>query len=349
MSSSPRAPLLFGGADGATGIERLAREARQVVEKPTAEYLLIEVKTVLNKCTSHRVPFTWTINPYRGCEFGCRYCYARYTHEFMGMPRWEDFEERIFVKRDAARVLVRDLDPRRLDGQHIAIGTATDPYQPAERRFKVTRSLLEVLALATGLSLSLTTKGDLVTRDVDVLRRIAARSRVSVNLTITTLDRRLARLLEFRAPTPDRRLAALRALRDAGIAAGVSIAPILPDITDGRDNLDAVMAAARARDASHVWANLLFLKPCAQQAFLPFLAEHFPQLRERYAARFAGSAFLSGPYRTRITALLDELKARHGFADPPEPEAPQALHESEGEQLPLLQISTQDAARAGLD
>jgi DNA repair photolyase len=317
----------------------MAREAKTVVEKPTAEYLQIRVKTILNRCTSPRVPFTWTINPYRGCEFGCRYCYARYTHEFMGLPRWEDFEERIYVKQDAGRLLARELDPAKLRGQHVAIGTATDPYQPAERRFKVTRTILEVLALAEELHLSITTKGDLITRDLDVLKRLAARSRLSVNFTVTTLDRRLAHILEFRAPIPERRLQALRAVRDAGIPAGVSIAPILPEITDSRESLEAVVAAARAHGATHVWANLLFLKPCSQQAFLPFLAQHFPHLTERYAAHYSDSAFLRGAYPRRMYALIEELKARYGFGR--RDAAPSDhLHEAEpeSEQLSLLQI-----------
>ncbi len=325
-------------APAVRGIERMAREAQPITEKPTAEYLQIEVKTILNKCTSPRVPFTWTINPYRGCEFGCRYCYARYTHEFMGMPKWEDFEERIYVKRDAARILSRELDPEKLGGQHIAIGTATDPYQPAERRFKVTRKILEVFALATDLHLSITTKGDLITRDLDVLGRIAARSRLSVSITITTLDRRLARILEFRAPTPDRRLQALRALTSGGISAGVNIAPILPDITDSRENLDAVIAGAKAHGAVHLWGNPLFLKPCAQQAFFPFLEQHFPELTGRYAERFARSAFLNPTYRKAMHDLLTELKAKHGFTADAEPDVPAVLHAADASpaQLPLL-------------
>src|SRR5574337_1040341 len=267
------------------GIERMAREAATLLEKREVEYLSIEARSILNRCVSPRMPFTWTINPYRGCEFGCRYCYARYTHEFMGLNRWEDFEEKIYVKRDAARVLVRELTPERLTGQRIALGTATDPYQPAERRYRVTRSLLEVMAMARDLSLSITTKSDLVVRDIDLLRRIAARSSVQVNLTVTTLDRRLARILEFRAPTPELRLKALRSLRGAGIVAGVSIAPVMPDITDGRVNLEAVIAAAKNHGATHAFANVLFLKSSAQQAFFPFLARHFPHLVKRYAAR----------------------------------------------------------------
>jgi len=322
------------------GMERMAREASPLLEKREAEYLSIQVRSVLNRCSSPRMPFTWTINPYRGCEFGCRYCYARYTHEFMGMNQWQDFEEKIYAKRDAARILARELTPERLSGQSIALGTATDPYQPAERRYRVTRSLLSVLAAARGLRLSVTTKGDLVTRDIDLLRRIGQRSSVQVNLTVTTLDRRLARILEFRAPTPELRLKALRELREAGIIAGINIAPIMPDLTDDRTNLEAVIAAARKHGATHVYANVLFLKPSAQQAFFPFLDQHFPHLRKRYATRFARSAFLDRDYKDRIFKLVADLKRKHDIPAGPEFDMPAALHETEAEQLPLLQIDS---------
>lgn len=329
---------------GLRGIERMASEAASLIEKREVEYLSLEVRSVLNRCSSPRMPFTWTINPYRGCEFGCRYCYARYTHEFMGLNRWEEFEQKIYVKRDAARILLRDLTPERLSGQSIALGTATDPYQPAERRFRVTRSLLEVMALARDLRLSITTKSDLVTRDIDLLQRIGARSSLQVNMTVTTLDRRLARILEFRAPTPELRLNALRALRQSGVSAGVIIAPILPDITDSRKNLEAVIAAARDHGATHVFANVLFLKPSAQHAFFPFLERYFPHLRKRYAARFARSAFLDRSYKDRIFRMVTELKQKYGFSDRSEVEEPATVHEAEAEQLPLLQIAAPDAS-----
>ena len=320
------------------GIERLALEAAFLLEKSAAEYLGIEVRSVLNCCSSARMPFTWTINPYRGCEFGCRYCYARYTHEFMGLNRWEDFEEKIFVKRDAARILARELTPDRLAGQSIALGTATDPYQPAERRYRVTRSLLEILAMARDLSLSITTKGDLITRDLDLLGRISARSSLQVNMTVTTLDRNLARVLEFRAPRPDLRLQALRRLREAGITAGVTVSPILPDITDSQANLETVIAAAREHQATHIHYNVLFLKPLAQQAFFAFLERHFPHLRRRYGARYARSAFLDRGYKDRISALMRSLKSKHGFTRAADFDMPAPTHEAVAEQLQVLHI-----------
>ena len=323
----------------ARGIERLAREAAPLLEKSAAEYLGIEVRSVLNRCSSPRMPFAWTINPYRGCEFGCRYCYARYTHEFMGLNRWEDFEEKIYVKRDAARILARELTPDRLAGQSIALGTATDPYQPAERRYRVTRSLLEILAMARDLSLSITTKGDLITRDLDLLGRIGARSSLQVNMTVTTLDRRLARILEFRAPRPDLRLQAVRRLRDAGIAAGVTVSPILPDITDNKANLEAVIAAAKEHGATHIHHNVLFLKPSAQPPFFLFLDRHFPQLVNRYRLRFARGAFLDRGYKDRISQLMRALKAQHGFTRQPDFDMPAPAHEVEGEPQQVLPIT----------
>jgi DNA repair photolyase len=323
------------------GIERLAREARPLLAKRNAEYLQIATRSILNRCSSNRMPFTWTINPYRGCEFGCRYCYARYTHEFMGFTRWEDFEEKIFVKKDAARTLARELMAGRLKGQSIALGTATDPYQPAERRFRVTRSLLEVMTQARGLRLSITTKSDLVLRDIDLLRRIALRNSVHVTLTVTTLDRQLARALEFRAPAPELRLQAVRTLRAAGLTAGVTVSPILPDITDTPANLEAVIAAAREYGATHLFWNVLFLKPSAQQAFFPFLERHFPHHAKRYAVRFARSGFLDRTYQDRIATLVGDLKRTHGFPDHTAFEMPAPAHEAEteAEQLPLFRIA----------
>jgi DNA repair photolyase len=335
--------MLFAYAEpesAAKGIERLAREATPLLEKRQVEYLGIEARSLLNRCASDRMPFAWTINPYRGCEFGCRYCYARYTHEFMGLARWEDFEEKIYVKRGAARILTRELILRRLNGQSIALGTATDPYQPAERRFRVTRSLLGVLAQASDLRLSITTKSDLVVRDIDLLRRITLRNSLQVNLTVTTLDRDLSRILECRAPMPELRLQALTHLREAGIPAGVTLSPILPDITDDRAGLEVVIAAAKAHGAVHVFWNVLFLKPSAQQAFLPFLAQHFPHLRKRYTARFARAAFLDRAYTDRIGHLIAELKREHGLPDRPAFEIPSSIHDTavEAEQLPLLRL-----------
>src|SRR2546427_13074929 len=201
------------------GIARLASEGAPLREGHNVEYFTLPAKSLLNRCVSGRqMPCTWTINPYRGCEFGCRYCYARYTHEFMELDGGE-FERKIFVKQGAGQMAARELRSNAIPGEQIAIGTATDPYQPAERDFGATRAILEEMAELEGRSVSITTKSDQVLRDLDILLRIHERSKLSVSLSITTPRRGLARLLEPRAPRPDLRIGAVRALRQAGIAA----------------------------------------------------------------------------------------------------------------------------------
>src|SRR5487761_945764 len=192
------------------------------------EFVEMPVHRILNRCTGTRMPFRWTINPYRGCEFGCVYCYARYTHEFLELRDPMDFERRIFVKRMAAEVLAHTLSRTPIGTDAIAIGTATDPYQPAERKYGLTRSMLQVFAQLSGLNLSITTKSALVTRDLDLLLAINRRSRIQVNFSVITLNRRLQRILEPRAPRPGLRLRALNSLARAGIRCNVMMMPMIP-------------------------------------------------------------------------------------------------------------------------
>src|SRR5499427_6140432 len=177
------------------GIARMASEGESIREGHNVEYFTLEAKSLLNRCVSKRqMPFTWTINPYRGCEFGCRYCYARYTHEFMEMRDGMEFEQKIYVKQHAADLLRQEL--RRVKpGESIALGTATDPYQPAERRFEVTRGILEEFARHHGFEVGIVTKSNLVVRDLELLQRIAQANRLSIHITITTLNADLARIL----------------------------------------------------------------------------------------------------------------------------------------------------------
>src|SRR5437667_739581 len=267
------------------GIARLAFHGESVRQGHEVEYFTLPVRSLLNRCTGSRMPFTWTINPYRGCEFACKYCYARYTHEFMEMRDGIEFEQKIYAKEHAAELLRQEL--RRVKpGEDTAIGTATDPYQPIERKLEITRAILQEFARHSGLELGIVTKSALVVRDVDLLTEISRRNGISVNFTVTTTDAELARILEPRAPRPDLRLDALRKLRDAGIRAGVICAPVLPGITDSPRQLEAVVRAAAEAKASHIYANPLFLKPCSAAVFLPFLNEHFPQLVADYELRF---------------------------------------------------------------
>jgi DNA repair photolyase len=246
------------------------------------EYRPLFPKSILNENPNPNLPFRWTVNPYRGCEFGCGYCHARYTHTFLDEAGHGDFERRIYVKLSAARVLRGELRPERLRGKEIAIGTATDPYQPAELQFGVTRSLLEVLVGCPELELSITTKSPLIRRDLDLLRRIAETRRLRVNITLTTLQPGLARLLERRAPPPRRRLDTIRQLSEAGVETTVFVMPILPEITDHPDDLDRLLRAARNAGAIEAHGNLVHLGAIAMRTFRPLLQRHFPGLVGRY-------------------------------------------------------------------
>jgi DNA repair photolyase len=295
------------------GIARLASLGESLDEGHKVEYFSLPAQSLLNKCDTPRMPFTWTINPYRGCEFACKYCYARYTHEFMEMRDGLEFERKIYVKQNAGWLLRRDLKKVKR-GQSLAIGTATDPYQPAERHFKMTRSILEELSHHAGFDISIISKSNMILRDLNLFKKIAEQNELSINLTVTTTDVELARLLEPRAPRPDLRLEAVRRFNDAGLRAGVAIAPELPGITDSPKSLDAVVKAAGEAKAQWIFANPLFLKPCSEKVFMPFLAEKFPELLKAYQERYAKNAYLPAVYRKQISTLVGNLKVKYGIA-----------------------------------
>ena len=307
-------PLLPDSGPRLVGIARLASHGESVRQGHEVEYFTLPVRSLLNRCSGSRMPFTWTINPYRGCEFACKYCYARYTHEFMEMRDGIEFEQKIYAKQHAAELLRQEL--RRVKpGEEIAIGTATDPYQPIERKLEITRAILQEFARHSGLELGIVTKSALVVRDIDLLQEISQSNRISVNLTVTTTDPDLARILEPRAPRPDLRLDAVKKLRDAGVRAGVICAPVLPGITDTPKQLEAVVRAAADARACYIYANPLFLKPCSAAVFLPFLKEHFPQLVGDYDRRFKDRAFLPAAYRKRISELFARLREKYRIVD----------------------------------
>src|SRR6266403_4750296 len=310
------------------GIARLAacsppaETRRKSPERP--EYFVLPVRSILNRCDSNRVPFEWTINPYRGCEFACKYCYARYTHEYMELDGGE-FEKKIFVKKDAAALLAQDMrkysyESRSSGGmypEHIAIGTATDPYQPAEREHRVTRACLEELAKREGLSVSLITKSNQIVRDIDLFKKIAERSELSLNITITTLRPRLARLLEPRAPRPDLRLAAVQQLREAGLAIGVSACPLIPGMTDREGELEGVAAAAKKAGAMWFFSNVLFLMPSSAKQFLPFVREKFPKLAKQYERWYAKNGYAPYEYRRQMSQRVAKVRQEYGFVARP--------------------------------
>jgi DNA repair photolyase len=311
MASLPLFPL--PEKSRLVGIARLAADGESLREGHNVEYFTLPARSLLNRCVSHRkLPFTWTINPYRGCEFACKYCYARYTHEFMEMRDGAEFERKIYVKQHTAQLLRHDL--RKVKPKEaIALGTATDPYQPAERRYEITRGILELFARYRGFELGIVTKSNLIVRDLDLLRQVARHNALSVHITVTTMNADLARILEPRAPRPDLRIAAVRELSAAGINVGVSASPVLPGITDAPADLEAVVRAAAEAGARHIFAGSLFLKPSSEAIFLPFLEQNFPQLVENYRQRYQQRSFLPDSHGRRIARLVTRFRHKYGI------------------------------------
>jgi DNA repair photolyase len=294
------------------------------------KFVSLKAARILNPPAQTGMDF-WSLNPYVGCEFGCSYCYARYAHryvverahtagkltdaeftDFRGPHGWEAFERRIFVKEQVLGALETDLR-RVAPGESIVVGTATDPYQPAERRFRVTRAVLERLGRCEGLSIGIITKSPLVARDIDVLRALQRRNALEVYLSLITVDAALVRTLEVRSPLPVVRLRALAKLTAAGINAGLIVAPVLPGITDDVPHLEALFGAARDAGARFLHAGPLRLYPAIRDRFLPLLEEHFPHLAARYRAAYAGRSSAPRAYARALTRRIRRLQARYGF------------------------------------
>ena len=293
------------------GIARMAQASPRLRERTGVQYFSLSARSALNRESGGRMPFDWTLNPYRGCEFGCKYCYARYTHEFMELHDGREFERKIFAKLGSPDLLRKELLRARDRGLPIALGTATDPYQPAEKQFEVTRGMLNVFGEFEGLDFSITTKSTLILRDLDLLLPLAHRHRLRVHMTITTVDTRLARLMEPKAPPPQKRLEAVRELAAAGIRVGVNAAPILPGLTDSPAQLDRLARAASEHGAQFLVPIILFLMPSAMAQFMPFLEKEYPQLVLRYRKLYRHSAYLSAEYKDGISRLIAGLRARY--------------------------------------
>ena len=323
--------------EGVTGASRhgvIAPYAVLGVRQRTA-YRSLPVASVLNAPARTGMNF-WSINPYVGCEFGCSYCYARFAHRYAteraagagavaSLPWTDDaFERDIFVKSGAAEVLALTLRPARIGGHAIVIGTGTDPYQPAERQFRLTRRILERLAQFHGLHIGIITKSPLVARDVDVLRRLGERSAVTVHVSLITTDGPLLRMLEPRTPVPAVRLRALEQLVRAGVRAGVMVAPVVPGVTDDVPHLEALLRAAREAGAQFVRADPLRLSANVRRRFLPVIAERFPQLLARYERAFDARGIVTPAYAAALQRRLAKLRTALGVpAEPPRP----AFHE----------------------
>jgi DNA repair photolyase len=311
--NSSKSEALFPILPQPIGIARLASHAEHADDGHLIEFKALEVRSILNKSTSKRLRWlAWSINPYRGCEFGCKYCYARYTHEFMELRDPLAFERIIFLKQNAAWLLEQEL--RKIDpADEIALGTATDPYQPIERRARITRSLLEVFARRRGYRLGIVTKSRLIERDIDLLTEIAKHNKLVLHITITTPNTELARLLEPRAPRPDLRFQAVKRLREAGLRTGILCCPLLPGITDTQEALNEMARRAAEVGASFLAANPLFLKPCSRPTYLSFVREHFPSLQADYARRFDHADFAAPAYRQRLAQMVEQARRLHGL------------------------------------
>jgi DNA repair photolyase len=327
---------IVGQSPALKGLSRLAALATHADDGHLIEFKALTARSILNKSVSKRqLSLAWSINPYRGCEFACKYCYARYTHEFLQpapiaevpigsyegpqQPWALAFEREIYLKENAAWLLeqeLRAIGPNLVKHQdEIAIGTATDPYQPIERRVGITRSLLEVFARHEGLRIGLITKSNLITRDIDLLQRIAAKNTLVLHITITTTDSALARKLEPRAPRPDLRFEAVRKLREAGLTAGVLCSPLLPGINDSLQSLDAVAGRAAAAGASFLGAHPLFLKSCSRPTWLSFVRDTFPHLAADYERRYATMDFAGTDYRHQMATRVKQVCRQHGLGE----------------------------------
>ncbi len=291
-----------------------------------------------------RFGFTHTINPYRGCAFACRYCYARYTHEWLGLDGDTDFDRRIRLKQDLARTLERDLlrlkrskNERGATVGSIAIGTATDPYQPLESEVGLTRSCLEVFAKEEGWSLEITTKSNTIVRDLDLLRLVAEKNELKIHITVTTLDRGLARILEPGAPSPRARIEAIAALTQAGLTVEPFVSPLIPGVNDSAADLEALFRELSQVGAGRVVCEAIFLRSPTKEVFIRTLEEQFPDLADSYRRRFDESAFLSPVEVERLRGRVDRLRRKFGLigangsqdplrnSRPPRRRAPRAL------------------------
>ncbi|MEW5918650.1 MAG: radical SAM protein [Gemmatimonadota bacterium] len=295
-----------------------------------------EAKSVLNSPTATGMGF-WSINPYVGCAFACSYCYAPYAHRY-AVERSLDaepnesvraqlqelapqvaFSRRIIVKRNAPEILRQELAPGRAKraalerGETLLIGSATDPYQPAERRFRLTRGMLEVLVSVRALDLCIITKSPLIARDVDILTAIASKANVTVHLSLITIDRDLARRIEPRAPTPESRLRALKRLSEAGVEVGINVMPVLPGITDHPERIEQLIRSVYDAGAKYVNACTLRIRSDTRERYFAMLRSEFPQLVPRYQTAYARGYAVNERYQQGLKRVMRRICARVGI------------------------------------
>jgi DNA repair photolyase len=298
------------GVDGLTGPERGTGKMSGL------EFLHVTAKKILNPVpAASRMNFRWTINVYRGCSHSCVYCFARPTHEFLGLNLGEDFDRKIVVKINAVERVRAELADPKWAGESVAMGTNTDPYQRCEAKYKLTRGVIEALAERAN-PFSILTKSALVVRDLDLLSEAAGKSDVTVNFSIGTLDERVWRATEPGTPNPRRRIEAMRQLAAAGIRTGALIAPILPGISDHRDQLRDVVEAVRSTGGRILGTLPLHLRPGTREHYLAWLRDFDPELHARYLKAYAGRAYLRPEYGQWLRRTFDELTGEAGSSRP---------------------------------
>ena len=304
----------------AGGLEALPDARRR---GDAATYQEIRCRSALNRVKG-KAYMQWSLNPYRGCTHGCHYCFARRYHSHLELDAGDQFASVIFVKINFVEVLRRELARPAWNKESAGFGTATDPYQPIEGTYKISRGVLEALRDFSS-PVGIVTKGPMIVRDIDVLVEAARRASVSVTFSIPTLDEEVWRKTEPSTAHPRQRLKAVSKLVDAGIKTGVGMAPILPGISDRAEQLREVVKAAREAGATGVWTNLLFLRPGTREHFLEHLAEDWPELVPKYRELYSSRAYLGAddvkPVKRRVAALARELGVADRRVRPVEPEA----------------------------
>jgi DNA repair photolyase len=275
------------------------------------EFLHVTARRLVNEVPkASQMPFRWTINAYRGCSHACVYCFARPTHEYLGLNSGEDFDNRIVVKINAVERVRAELAPGRWAGEHIAMGTNTDPYQRCEGKYRLTQGIVAELSAAAN-PFSVLTKSTLILRDLDLLVEAARRTEVRANFSIGTLDEEVWRLTEPGTPHPMRRVEAVARLNEAGVPCGVLVAPILPGLSDSPDQLDAVVAACVEAGARSITPILLHLRPGVRDHYLAWLAGARPDLLDRYR-RLYPKSYAPATRQDEISATVRRLVERHG-------------------------------------
>jgi DNA repair photolyase len=302
-------------------MDQLFEIARKTFDTPEFRgitFIETEAKSIINRVPGGALPFDWTINPYRGCSHACVYCFARPTHTYLDMNAGRDFENKIVVKVNASEVLRRELAAKRWKGEHIAMGTGTDPYQRAEGRYRLMRGIIEAL-IDHRNPFSILTKGTLILRDLDLLVKAAEVAPVSAAFSIGTLDERVWRETEPGTPHPKARMEAVRTLTDAGIPTGILMAPILPGISDRPDQLREVVGAAIDAGATHVSPIMLHLRPGVREEFLPWLEQEHPDLVERYLQMYRqpyGPKAMRESLGRQVSSMVSAAGGVRGGVDP---------------------------------